>query len=88
MPKSGTYNLTAYIKANITHQPSTATAELTQPRRHVGQMGIFKNTTQMIADIYREAKGEIIESKHVERAIGTKTVKLFKQHLKDQPMSY
>jgi hypothetical protein len=49
VPKSGTYNLTAYIKANITHQPSTATAELTQPRRHVGQMGIFKNTTQMIA---------------------------------------
>jgi len=49
VPKSGTYNLTAYIKANITHQPSTATAELTQSRRHVGQMGIFKNTTQMIA---------------------------------------
>jgi hypothetical protein len=49
VPKSGTYNLTAYIKANVTHQPSTATAELTQSRRHVGQMGIFKNTTQMIA---------------------------------------
>jgi len=43
---------------------------------------------EMIADIYREAKGEIVESKHVERAIGTKTVKLFKQHLKEQPMSY
>jgi hypothetical protein len=49
VPKSGTYNLTAYIKANVTHQPSTATAELSQSRRHVGQMGIFKNTTQMIA---------------------------------------
>jgi hypothetical protein len=43
---------------------------------------------EMVADIYREAKGEIVESKHVERAIGAKTVKLFKQHLKDQPMSY
>lgn len=49
VPKSGTYNLTAFIKANITHQPITATAELTQLRRNVGQMGIFKNNTQMIA---------------------------------------
>jgi hypothetical protein len=47
-----------------------------------------KIINEMVADIYREAKGEIIQSKLVERAIGTKTVKLFKQHLKDQPMSY
>jgi hypothetical protein len=49
VPKSGTYTITAFIKANITHQPSTATATLSQARRHVGQMGVFKNNTQMIA---------------------------------------
>ena len=49
VPKAGTYTITAFIKANITHQPSTATATLSQARRHVGQMGVFKNTLQMIA---------------------------------------
>jgi hypothetical protein len=49
VPKAGTYTITAFIKANITHQPSTSTATLSQARRHVGQMGVFKNTLQMIA---------------------------------------
>ena len=49
VPKAGTYTITAFIKANITHQPSTANAVLSMARRHVGQMGVFKNTTQMIA---------------------------------------
>jgi hypothetical protein len=40
---------------------------------------------EMVADIYREAKGEIVESKQVERAIGAKTVKLFKQYLREKP---
>jgi hypothetical protein len=35
----------------------------------------------MIADIYREGRHEIIESKAVEKAIGRKTVQLFKQKL-------
>lgn len=39
---------------------------------------IIKN---MIEDIYREAKGEIIEGKEVQKAIGNKTVKLFKHYL-------
>ena len=49
VPKAGTYTITAFIKANITHQPSTATAELSSFNRHVGEMGIYKNTTQIIA---------------------------------------
>jgi hypothetical protein len=35
----------------------------------------------MIEDVYREAKGEIVESKEANRAIGSKTVKLFKSKL-------
>lgn len=35
----------------------------------------------MIEDISREAKGEIIESKDVHKAIGKRTAELFKQHL-------
>ena len=38
----------------------------------------------MIEDIYREAKGEIIESKDVSRAIGNKTATMFKQRLRDK----
>jgi len=34
--------------------------------------------TEMIKDIYREAKGEIMEGREVERAIANKTAKLFK----------
>jgi hypothetical protein len=40
-----------------------------------------KVINQMIEDIYVEAKGEIVESKEVRKAIGTRTVKLFKQRL-------
>lgn len=49
VPKSGTYTITAFIKANVTHQPSTATAELSSFNRCIGQMGVFKNTLQMIS---------------------------------------
>lgn len=42
---------------------------------------IIKN---MIDDIYREAKGEIVESREVQKAIGTKTVTLFKQRLRNK----
>ena len=41
---------------------------------------IIKN---MIDDIYVEAKGEIVESREVQKAIGTKTVALYKQHLRN-----
>jgi len=40
---------------------------------------------EMIRDIYREASGEIVQSKLVEKAIGTKTVKLFKEYLRQKP---
>jgi hypothetical protein len=51
VPKSGTYNLTAFIKANVTHLPRTATAELTTSRVGVGMFAIYKNTLQIIANI-------------------------------------
>lgn len=35
----------------------------------------------MVEDVYREAKGEIVESKEASAAIGKKTATLFKQHL-------
>jgi len=35
----------------------------------------------MVADVYAEAKGEIVEGREVVRAISRKTVELFKQHL-------
>lgn len=38
----------------------------------------------MVEDVYVEAKGEIVESKNVRKAIGKKTVSLFKQHLMNQ----
>jgi len=38
----------------------------------------------MIADVYREGKDEIIESKAVEKAIGKQTVKLFKEKLQSK----
>jgi len=38
----------------------------------------------MVADVYKEAKGEIIESKEVIKAIGDKTAKLFIKKLKNR----
>ena len=35
----------------------------------------------MIEDVYREGKGEIVESKEASKAIGNKAVQLFKQKL-------
>lgn len=35
----------------------------------------------MVEDVYREGRGEIVESKEARAAIGTVTAKLFKQHL-------
>lgn len=37
---------------------------------------------EMIRDIYREAGDEIVQGKPVEKAIGSKTVKLFKEYLR------
>lgn len=38
----------------------------------------------MIEDVYREAKGEIVESKDVTKFIGSRTAQLFKQKLQSQ----
>jgi len=38
----------------------------------------------MIEDVYREGRDEIVESKAVEKAIGKKTVELFKQRLREK----
>lgn len=38
----------------------------------------------MIEDVYREGEGEIVESKEVNKAIGGKTVQLFKQKLQSK----
>jgi RNA ligase len=38
----------------------------------------------MVEDVYREGKGEILESKEVGKAIGSKAVQLFKQKLKSR----
>lgn len=35
----------------------------------------------MVEDVYREGSGEVVESKDAERAIGARTIKLFKLHL-------
>jgi len=37
----------------------------------------------MVEDIYREGRGEIVESKEARTAIGTSTAKLFKRHLQN-----
>jgi hypothetical protein len=42
---------------------------------------VNKIIVAMVEDVFREAKGEIIEDKAVKKAIGKKTVKLFKEHL-------
>lgn len=38
----------------------------------------------MVEDVYREAKGEIVESKDVTKFIGSRTAQLFKQKLQSQ----
>jgi hypothetical protein len=38
----------------------------------------------MVEDVYREAKGEIVESKEVTKSIGAKTAALFKQKIKNE----
>lgn len=38
----------------------------------------------MIADVYREAEGEIIQSKDVSRAIGGRAAEMFKRRIKDR----
>ena len=47
--------------------------------QHTGQV-----IKAMIADVYREAKGEIVESPEASKAIGKKTALMFKQYLKDK----
>jgi hypothetical protein len=38
----------------------------------------------MITDVYKESKGEIVESKEVSAAIGRKAAALWKQHIKSK----
>ena len=39
---------------------------------------------QMVEDIFREAKGEIVESEAVKKSIGKKTVEMYKNYVKSQ----
>ena len=43
--------------------------------------GIPQIIKAMIEDVYREGKDEIVESREATKAIGNKTVQLFKQKL-------
>ena len=47
----------------------------------IGMEGIPQIIKAMIEDVYREGKGEIVESREATKAIGNKTVQLFKQKL-------
>lgn len=47
----------------------------------ISMEGVPEIIKAMIEDVYREGKGEIIESKEATKAIGNKTVQLFKQKL-------
>jgi hypothetical protein len=42
----------------------------------------------MVEDVYREAKGEIIESREVTKAIGSKTAMLFKRQFEKSLEKY
>ncbi len=65
------------VPMRLNHIISRMTKNEVEP--DIKDMGeIIKN---MIDDIYREAKGEIVESRDAQKAIGNKTVKLFKQYL-------
>ena len=41
----------------------------------------------MVEDVYREAKGDIVESREVTKYIGSKTAVMFKQKLKNEMAS-
>ena len=41
--KGGTYTITVYVKASVTHLPSTSTAELSKPYAYLGDIYIRKN---------------------------------------------
>lgn len=43
---------------------------------------------EMTQDIYREAAGEIVPSKEVEKAIGKRTVQLFKKYLNEKQVDF
>ena len=45
--KSGLYSVTQYIKANITHQPSTPTATLAASRVKAGSFYLYRNATPL-----------------------------------------
>lgn len=47
----------------------------------ISMEGVPEIIKAMIEDVYREGKGEIIESREATKAIGNKTVQLFKQKL-------
>lgn len=60
----------------------TGTAAITRNELGMEQMGIIIKA--MIEDVFREGKGEIVESKDAERAIGARTAMLFKKRLQLQ----
>ena len=62
----------------LNHVLGKMTANGVEP--DISKMGdIIKN---MIEDIYTEGKGEIVESREANKAIGTKTVILYKEYLR------
>ena len=65
------------VPMRLQHVLGQLTVDGVEPKME--RMGDIINA--MVKDIYVEAAGEIIESRDVNRAIGSKTVKLFKEHL-------
>jgi hypothetical protein len=51
----------------------------------IGMEATPKVITAMIEDVYREAKGEILESKEAKAAIGKVTARLFKARINKIP---
>ena len=44
-------------------------------------MGYMHIVAAMVEDVYREGKGEVVESREATAAIGRKTAELLKKHL-------
>ena len=65
------------VLMRLNHVIGQLTNDGVEPK--IDNMGVIINT--MVKDIYTEAAGEIVESREVNKAIGTKTVKLFKEYL-------
>lgn len=65
----------------LEHVLSHVEATRTILDKKLGMEETPKVIAAMIEDVFREAKGEIVESKEAKTAIGKKTVLLFKKHL-------